>query len=111
MAEQKSSSGGGFFKGLVSMAANAFVPGLGVVVAPLVDVVSDVVEGKDIGEALISGAKGVVGEQCPPCAPAMDIAEGLVQGKNPQDVLLRQKISWETFVQNVPLLLMLPEIC
>jgi len=86
--QQKSSSGGGCFKSLVSMATNVFAPGLGAFVGPLVDVVSDVVEGKDIGEALIGGAKGVVAEQCPPCAPAMDIAEGLVQGKDPQDVLL-----------------------
>ena len=79
---------GGFLKGLVSTAVNSFVPGLGAIVGPLVDIVSDVVQGKDFGEAIIGGAKGIVGEHCPPCAPAMDVAEGLVQGKNPGDVLL-----------------------
>ena len=97
IAEQRSrsDSGGGFWdgvkglvKGVVSTAANYYLPGSGDIAGALVGVVSDVVQGKDIDEAFIGGAKGIVGEHCPPCAPAMDIAEGLVQGKNPQDILL-----------------------
>ncbi len=93
IAEQRSQSDsgggfGGFLKGLVSVAANVFLPGSGVIAGALFGVVSDVVQGKDLDEALIGGAKGIVGEHCPPCAPAMDVAEGLVQGKEPGDVLL-----------------------
>jgi hypothetical protein len=92
IAEQRSQSNsgggfGGFLKGIVSTAANVFLPGSGIIAGALVGVVSDVVQGKDIDEAFIGGAKGIVGEHCPPCAPAMDVAEGLVQGKNPQDIL------------------------
>jgi uncharacterized Zn finger protein len=87
-AQKKQAETTGLFKDIISIAANSFVPGLGAMAGPLVDAVSDVVQGKDIGTALISGAKGFVAEQCPQCAPAMDIAEGLVQGKSPQQVLI-----------------------
>lgn len=86
--QKKQSQNKALFKDIISIAVDSFVPGLGTMVGPLVSAVSDVVEGKDLGTALISGAKGLVAHECPPCAPAMDIAEGLVQGKSPEQVLI-----------------------